>query len=84
MKTKTLEFTRFNYLGNFFRRISIAIVSGLPREKILLKPENVTIMQPRKESYKPDSEKHYHHPLAKPVVEKQTLLKNKKKIKAPR
>ncbi len=69
-------------LGNFFGVIATSIVSGLPRKKILTKPSNASVLQTRKVSFKPDSEKHYHRPVAKPFVEKQTLLKETKKPKA--
>jgi hypothetical protein len=69
-------------LGAFFSKIATAIVSGLPRQKLISKPENKTILHSKKENFKIDIEKHYHHPIAKPVVEKQTLLKESKKAKS--
>ncbi len=65
-----------------FANIATSVVSGLPRDKYLLKPENKVIIHNKKETFKPDDEKHYHRPIAKPVVEKQTLLKESKKKKA--
>ncbi|WP_346856460.1 hypothetical protein [uncultured Draconibacterium sp.] len=67
----------------FCGKIVTTIVSGLPRERITLKPENKATLVNKKESFKRDDEKHYHRPVAKPVVEKQTLLKEVKKTKAP-
>jgi len=69
-------------IGDIIARMSTAIVSGIPREKAVLKPRNRTTLQNRKLYTKPGSEKHYHRPLGKPAVEKQTLLKEKKKAKA--
>ncbi len=68
-------------IGNLVARMSKAIVSGIPREKAVLKPRNYTIQHNEKPYAKPGSEKYYHRPTGKPVVEKQTLLKEKKKAK---
>jgi hypothetical protein len=70
-------------LLRFFGNIITTIVSGIPRERITLKPKNKTPLLSKKEDLKSNTEKHYHRPLAKPVVEKQTLLKETKKRKAP-
>jgi len=71
-------------IWNFIANIATAIVSGLPREKVEIRPTSKTILQKPNESFKPTSEKHYHRPTAKPVVEKQTLLKEEKKVKGAR
>jgi hypothetical protein len=68
-------------IGRSIARISTAIVSGIPREQVLLKPRYSTTLQNRKLYAKPGSEKHYHRPMGKPAVEKQTLLKETKKAK---
>jgi len=82
MKTKSSKLNQLKSLGSIFGKITTAIVSGLPKEKFFIKRENKAILQNKKESFKPDSKKHYHRPMAKPAVEKQTLLKEKKKAKA--
>ncbi len=79
MKTQTGYLRK---IGGFIARMSTAIVSGIPREKAVLKPRNYTIQHNGKPYVKPGSEKYYHRPPGKPVVEKQTLLKEKKKAKA--
>lgn len=76
--------TNKNYIRsiwNYIAKLATAIVSGLPREKVVFKPEAKTVMHKQKIIFKPDSEKHYHRPMAKPAVEKQTLLKENKKTK---
>ncbi|MCF8371943.1 MAG: hypothetical protein K9H64_09990 [Bacteroidales bacterium] len=82
MRKEILNPSYLKILGGFFSKIVKAILSGFPRGKILIKPVNVTILRNPKDSFKPDSEKHYHRPKAKPTVEKQTLLKERKKTKA--
>ena len=82
MRTKTPEFTQLKKLGDFFRKIATAIVSGLPRQTFVSKPMNKTVLYSKNENFKGDNKKHYHHPIAKPVVEKQTLLKETKKMKS--
>jgi hypothetical protein len=77
--------TTKNYIQNawsYIAQLVTAIVSGLPREKVVFKPEAQIIMHKQKQNYKPDTDKHYHRPMAKPAVEKQTMLKEKKKAKA--
>jgi len=81
MKTSNPILKQIKTLGDFFTRTVSAIVSGLPREKIYLIPENKAVVQTRKNGLKAYSEKHYHRPIAKPAVEKQTLLKENKKAK---
>ena len=68
-------------VSGFFAKIATAIVSGAPGRRIFFRPQNKSVFQPQEMSFKPDSEKHYHRPKSKPAVEKQTLLKEKKKIK---
>ena len=70
-----------NNLTAFFGKIATVIVSGLPKAQFLFRPANKSIYHIKGSYVKPDSEKHYHKPIAKPVVEKQTLIKEKKKTK---
>jgi len=79
MNSQDSFFKKLKSFGNQLGKLATAIVSGLPRQKIVMKPENKTILQDKKASFKTDTEKHYHRPTAKPVVEKQTLLKEMKK-----
>lgn len=65
-----------------FGKIATAVVSGLPKRKLLFRPVNKSLVHLGKTSVKPDNAKHYHKPIAKPVVEKQTLLKEKKKVRS--
>jgi len=75
---------QFKKISGFFAKIATTIVAGAPGRKIFFRPENKSVLQPEEMSFKPDIEKHYHRPKAKPAVEKQTLLKKKKKTKAVR
>jgi hypothetical protein len=68
-------------LGNFFGQILKGIIAGLPGRKLVFKPNSKSMVQEKPEHLKMDSEKHYHRSKAKPAVEKQTLLKEKKKNK---
>jgi hypothetical protein len=56
MKTKSSEFGIFAFIGRFFSKIATAIVSGLPREKYILKPENKSNVESIPENYKIDEE----------------------------
>ncbi len=72
----------FNYLNNVWRfigKVSKAIVSGIPSQKIYLKPNRKSNVFVDDEELKPDYEKHYHKPLSKSAVEQQTLRKEIKK-----
>ena len=82
MRSKTSRFNSLKSVGKLLSRIITAVVSGLPRKEIVFKPEINSRVQNRKENIKTDNEKHYHHPISKPVVEKQTIIKEKKKVKA--
>lgn len=68
-------------IGIFFRKVATATVNGLPREKLIFKPEKKTVLHAMKHSFKTDSKKYYHRPISKPVVELKSLLKEKKKAK---
>ena len=81
MKTKNALSDNLKKFGNFFRKLVKAIVSGIPSEKIYTNPGGKSRIPINKLNVKSDIEKHYHKPVSKPVVEKQTLLKEKKKEK---
>lgn len=71
-----------HYLNNFWRaiaKVSKAIVSGIPTQKVYQKPDKKDNVFLGDEEIKPDYEKHYHRPLSKPAVEQQTLRKEIKK-----
>jgi len=68
-------------LWNLIRKIAKAIVSGIPTEKTDLTPHQKSAVYNTQKKMKTDDQKHYHKPVGKPVVEKQTLLKEKKKAK---
>ena len=81
MKTHTSKFNPIKSIGDFLWKIFTPLVSGLPHKTIFVKPENKFIIHTKKECLKINSERHYHRPIAKPVVERQTLPREKKKVK---
>lgn len=79
MKTTNIYFQYLNDFWQFVVKVIKAIVSGIPSEKVYLEPNKKAKVYMGDEEIKPDYEKHYHRPHAKPVVEKQTLRKEIKK-----
>lgn len=79
MKTRP-EFVIRNSFTGMLKRILTAIVSGFPGKRIWFKPRNKHVYHDPLKVMRPDVNKYYHRPRAKPVVEKQTLLREKKKI----
>lgn len=79
MSTVKHKSNYFQNIWNFIRKIAKAIVSGIPTEKHDLKPRQKSAVYNPPSKMKADDEKHYHKPVGKPVVEKQTLHKEKKK-----
>jgi hypothetical protein len=70
------------YLNDFWRfigKVSKAIVSGIPSQKVYLEPTRQSNVSVGDEEIKPNFEKHYHRPLSRPAVEQQTLRKESKK-----
>jgi len=65
----------------FIKKASMAIVSAFPTQKIHSKRNRRSKIYIRDEESISRSEKHYHRPMSKPAVEKQTLLKETKKQK---
>ena len=68
----------------FIKKASMAIVSAVPAEKVYSTKNRKSEVYIRDEDSKNDQEKHYHRPISKPVVEKQTLIKEVKKQKGYR
>ncbi len=64
----------------FLGKIPKAIVSGIPTQKIYSKPDKVSKVYSGDDEVMHDFDKHHHKPESKPVVEKQTLLKETKKL----
>ncbi len=81
MKTKNVYIKYLNDFLRFLGKIPRAIVSGIASQKVYSRPNKKSTVYQSDEDVKPDVEKHYHRPVAKPVVEKQTLLKETKKVK---
>ncbi|KPL17474.1 MAG: hypothetical protein AMS23_06310 [Bacteroides sp. SM1_62] len=66
------------------KRTSIAIVSAFPAEKVYSRKNRKSKIYIRDIETPDNPEKHYHRPMSKPAVEKQTLLKDSKKQKGYR
>ena len=62
-----------------FAGFARAMVSGLPREKLIYEPKANLFLHQKEENIKNEAEKHYHRPVSKPRAEKQTLQKENKK-----
>lgn len=80
MKTKRYR----SFVANFMKKITTAIIAGIPDAGLKFKPWNRTTVYLKNKAVKPDIEKHYHRSKSKPAVEKQTLLKETKKAKTSR
>ena len=65
----------------FIKKVSIAIVSAVPNQNIYSIKIRKSKIFVRDEESANSSEKLYHRPISKPVVEKQTLIKEAKKQK---
>ena len=68
-------------IWKYFTNIIKAIISGIPSNRVDTKPNQKSKVIVRDEEIRQDSEIHHHRPHSKPVVEKQTLLKESKKAK---
>jgi hypothetical protein len=66
------------------KRVSTAIVSAVPGEKIYSGKTGKSRVYIHDADSKNDPEKHFHRPMSKPAVEKQTLIKETKKQKGYR
>ena len=71
--------------GNLYKSISELLFRVFGNnnsfKKIIFRPQRVELVGIKYKSKKPTDEKFNHIPMSKPVVEKQTLLKEKKKVK---
>ena len=81
MKTTNIFLKRLNNFWDFISKVPKAIVSGMPLQKVYIKPKKEAKVYTSKEQIKKDNEKHYHRPASRPASEKQTLLKETKKVK---
>lgn len=84
MKPTNIYSSYLQSLWNCFNKIDKAIISGIPSNKVYFKPNKKSTLQIKNKEIGPDTEKHHHRPISKPVVEKQTLLKETKKAKGYR
>lgn len=79
MNTTNIYFKYLNDFWCFIGKVSKAIMSGIPSQKIYLKPNKKSNIFVQDEEIETDYEKHYHKPFSKPAVEQQTLRKEIKK-----
>jgi hypothetical protein len=84
MKTDNIYTKVILSIWYFVKKASIAIVSAVPNQKIRPTELRKSKLYFLDEDFKDDKEKHHHRPISKPVVEKQTLLKEAKKQKGYR
>jgi len=68
-------------LDKLYHLISSSNIFGIPANKFIFKPDNEITIQTPNNNMMADKEKHYHRTNTHPVAEKQTLFKEKKKVK---
>ncbi|MFC2087742.1 hypothetical protein ACFLSA_06245 [Bacteroidota bacterium] len=81
MKATSTNAFFFQNLRNFYHKLCSSRAFGISRVKLVFKPYNKTTVQARNINTSADYEKHNQRPNTHPVAEKQTLLKEKKKVK---
>ena len=82
MKTILLNTIVFKNLHYLYRCILKSNIFNIQRGKFLFKPDkNKRVHISYDNDMSIDHEKHYHRPNTRPVVEKQTLIQEKKKQK---
>ena len=81
MKTTNATRSRLENVGGMIGNFAKAVVSGLPRNKVYIKTETKQTFHPQNRLLRSAYEKHYHRATGKPVVERQTLLKESKKAR---
>ena len=81
MKTKNIYADLLFRFWGFIKKVSTAIVSAIPNQNFYSTKNRKSKIFIRDEESASSSEKHYHRPISKPVVEKQTLIKETKKQK---
>ena len=79
MKTTNVYINYLYGIGRFFSKVIKSVMSGISTQKVYLEPTKNSKVFVGDEEIKPDYEKHYHKPFAKPPVEQQTLRKEIKK-----
>jgi hypothetical protein len=84
MKTQNICTKLILSIWYFIKKASIAIVLAVPYQKIRPTELRKTRLYFLDEGFKDDKEKHHFRPISKPVVEKQTLIKEAKKQKGYR
>lgn len=81
MKTTNIYQKCLNDFWHFLGKIPKAIVSGLPTQKVNLKPGRIEKVQLKNIAFSKNSEKYYHRPNPQASVEKQAFIKETKKAK---
>jgi hypothetical protein len=81
MKTRNLYADLVFKVWYFIKKASVAIVSVIPAKRIYIKKNRTSKIFIRDDEFSNIPEKHHHQPTSKPVVEKQTLLRETKKQK---
>ena len=71
----------FRSFSKLFQKISSSGIFGIQPNILVFKPEKEITIHTYKSSKGIDKEKHYHRSNTHPVAEKQSLSKEKKKVK---
>ncbi|MBK3519173.1 hypothetical protein [Carboxylicivirga marina] len=67
--------------GKLYHIISNSNIFGIRAKKLIFKPEKEITIHPSGSNMSIEKEKHYHRVNTRPVAEKQSILKEEKKIK---
>jgi hypothetical protein len=81
MKTNNYYTDLIKHAWNLIKKVSMAIVTGIPADKVYTANTRKSTLHLRDEEINAGPEKYYHRPISKPAVEKQTILKESKKQK---
>jgi hypothetical protein len=81
MNTKSNNNRFLQGFGKLYHIISNSNISGIRAKKILFRPEKETTIHPSGSNMNIEKEKHYHRVNTHPIAEKQSFLKEEKKVK---
>jgi hypothetical protein len=81
MSTKSNSNRFLQSFGKLYHMISSSNIFGIRVNKLLFKPEKEITTHPSGSNMSIDKEKHYHRSNTYPLAEKQSLLKDKKKVR---
>ena len=79
MKNTSANMGFIQGIKNFFKKIINSKDLSIPSTKLIFRPNNKSTIESPKNKKNTDFNKHNHKPNTRPVAEKQSLLKEKKK-----